>query len=102
MYVCVYYTCMCVVCTAPSGTDSDSGVNLLESPCVVDVTWTTPAIDVLHQLHRLEPLPLSPDWNMYVRIYLLLSIVPCMWVFNSHSDFLLSNSLLQDNDHNVQ
>ena len=60
---CTYIMCVLCIYAASSGTDNDSGVNLLESPCIVGVTWTTPTIDVLHQLHRLEPLPLSPDWN---------------------------------------
>lgn len=64
-YVCIH-TCvhLWLMYVVSSGTDSDSGVNLLESPCVEGVAWTTPAIDALHHLHRLEPLPLSPDWNM--------------------------------------
>ena len=33
-------------CVLSSETDSDSGVNLLESPCAVGVAWTTPTIDV--------------------------------------------------------
>ena len=55
-------SCLCAFIAVSCGSDGDSGVNLLESPCV-GVTWTTPTIDALHQLHRLEPLPLSPDWN---------------------------------------
>lgn len=55
--------CMCGFRVVSSETESDSGVNLLESPCAMGVAWTTPTIDVLNQLHRLEPLPLSPDWN---------------------------------------
>ena len=47
---------------ASSGTDS--GVHLLESPCMEGDAWTTPPIDALHILHKLDPFPLNPDWNM--------------------------------------
>ena len=61
-------TCLFAFIAVSCGSDSDSVVNLLESPCVVRGTWTTPTIDALHQLHRLEPLPLSPDWNRFEMI----------------------------------
>ncbi|XP_065905236.1 uncharacterized protein [Dysidea avara] len=53
---------------SPSGTDGDSGVNLLESPCVEGGTWITPTIGALHSLHKMDPFPISPDWNMSTAI----------------------------------